>query len=266
MFTGSTNLVSAGQVVRVTGFARERFDQTTLNGSNSNTAAVPAANIVACGTGSVAADRRHPALRSLDYPERYEGMLVRFPQPLVIAEYFNYDRFGEIVLALPLDGEPRPFSGTAIDEPGAAANARAARERLQPDHARRRPERAEPAGPAASRTARRSRSTNRFRGGDLVANAVGVLGFDFSLYRIYPTGRRRLHGREPAAGGAGAGGRHAPRGGDEHAQLLPHARLPDRQRAGPGTCGANAEPGVPRRRCRPADGVHPPARQAARGA
>ena len=36
------------------GYARERFNQTTLNGSNSNTAAVPAANIVACGTGSVA--------------------------------------------------------------------------------------------------------------------------------------------------------------------------------------------------------------------
>ena len=51
-------------------------------------------------------------------------MLVRFPQPLVIAEYFNYDRFGEIVLALPLAGETRPFTGTAIDEPGAPANAR----------------------------------------------------------------------------------------------------------------------------------------------
>jgi predicted extracellular nuclease len=46
VFTGSADLVSVGDVVRVTGFARERFNQTTLNGSNSNTAAVPAANIV----------------------------------------------------------------------------------------------------------------------------------------------------------------------------------------------------------------------------
>ena len=61
---------------------------------------------------------------TLDSPERYEGMLVRFPQSLVIAEYFNYDQFGEIVLALPLAGETRPFTPTAIDEPGAAANAR----------------------------------------------------------------------------------------------------------------------------------------------
>ena len=51
-------------------------------------------------------------------------MLVSFPQDLVISEYFNYDRFGEIVLALPLNGETRPFTGTAIDEPGAPANAR----------------------------------------------------------------------------------------------------------------------------------------------
>ena len=70
------------------------------------------------------ADRCDPAIRRPEYPERYEGMLVRFPQALVIAEYFNYDRFGEIVLALPLAGETRPFTGTAIDEPGAAANAR----------------------------------------------------------------------------------------------------------------------------------------------
>ena len=52
--------------------------------------------------------------------------MVRFPQPLVIAEYFNYARFGEMVLALPLGSESRPFSGTAIDEPGAPANARTA--------------------------------------------------------------------------------------------------------------------------------------------
>ncbi len=34
-----TTASSAGDVVRVTGFARERFDQTTINGSNSDTAA-----------------------------------------------------------------------------------------------------------------------------------------------------------------------------------------------------------------------------------
>jgi hypothetical protein len=187
VFTGSSNLVSAGQVVRVTGFARERFNQTTLNGSDSNTVAVPAANIVQCGTGSVTPVDVTLPVTSIDDFERYEGMLVRFPQNLVIAEYFNYDRFGEIVLALPLAGETRPFTGTALDEPGAAANARTlanSLRRITLDDAQ------SAQNPATLRHPNGDpfSLTNRFRGGDLVTNAVGVLGYDFSLYRIVPTG------------------------------------------------------------------------------
>jgi predicted extracellular nuclease len=187
VFTGSADLVSVGQVVRVTGYARERFNQTALNGSNSNTAAVPAANIVQCGTGAVPpVDVTLPVTSLTDF-ERYEGMLVRFPQSLVIAEYFNYDRFGEIVLALPLDGETRPFTGTAIDEPGAPANARTlanSLRRITLDDAQ------SAQNPATLRhpNGLPFALDNRFRGGDLVTNAVGVLGYDFNLYRIVPTG------------------------------------------------------------------------------
>ena len=187
VFTGASNLVNVGQVVRVTGFARERFNQTTLNGSNSNTAAVPAANIVQCGTGSVAPTDVTLPVSSPDDFERYEGMLVRFPQALIIAEYFNYDRFGEIVLAQPLTGEPRPFTGTAIDEPGAPANARTAANalsRITLDDV----QSAQNPPTCATRTDFRSRLANNFRGGDTVQNAIGVLGYDFSLYRIVPTG------------------------------------------------------------------------------
>ena len=187
VFTGSSDLVNVGDVVRVTGFARERFNQTALNGSNSNTAAVPAANIINCGTGSVPPVDVTMPFADANYLERFEGMLVRFPQELVIAEYFNYARFGEIVLALPLAGEPRPFSGTAIDEPGAAANARTLANSLRritlddAQSAQNPPVLRHPNGDPFS-------LTNRFRGGDTVQNAVGVLGFDFSLYRIFPTG------------------------------------------------------------------------------
>jgi predicted extracellular nuclease len=187
VFTGSASLVNAGDVVRVTGFARERFNQTALNGSNSNTSPVPAANLVNCGTGNVSPVDVEMPFPDSTYLERFEGMLVRFPQTLVISEYFNYERFGEMVLALPLDGETRPFTGTAIDEPGAPALARALANSLRritlddglgiqnPDSVR------HPNGDPFS-------LGNRFRGGDTVANAVGVLGFDFSLYRIQPTG------------------------------------------------------------------------------
>ena len=187
VFTGNTNVVSVGQVVRVTGFARERFDQTTLNGSDSNSAAVPAANIVNCGTGSVPATDVTMPFADADYPERFEGMLVRFPQALVISEYFNYDRFGEMVLALPLDGETRPFTGTAIDEPGAPANARTLANSL------RRITLDDGLGSSNPSTLRHPNGdpfslTNLFRGGDTVQDTVGVIGYDFGLYRIQPTG------------------------------------------------------------------------------
>jgi len=187
VFTGGTNTVSAGQMVRVTGFARERFNQTTLNGTNSNTSAVPAGNIVNCGTGSLAATDVFMPFANANDPERFEGMLVRFTQALVIAEYFNYDRFGEIVIALPLDGETRPFTGTAIDEPGAPANARTlanSLRRITLDDA------VSTQNPGTLRHPNGDpfSLTNRFRGGDTVQNTIGVLGFDFSLYRIFPMG------------------------------------------------------------------------------
>jgi predicted extracellular nuclease len=189
VYTGANaSAVSAGDLVRVTGFARERFSQTTIQGANDNTAAVPAANILVCSTGNPL-----PPVTTVTLPvaaigdfEKLEGMYVKFTQALVIAEYFNYDRFGEIVLAQPLPGETRPFSGTAIDAPGAAANARSAANLLSritlddvqsaqnPDVLR------HPNGAAFS-------LTHYFRGGDTVANAIGVMGFDFSLYRLLPT-------------------------------------------------------------------------------
>ena len=196
VFTGSSNVVSVGQVVRVTGFARERFNQTTINGADSNTSAVPASNVVPCGTGSIVPTDVSMPFADMNAPERFEGMLVRFPQSLVISEYFNYDRFGEIVLALPLAGESRPFTGTAIEEPGPAANARALANNLRritlddavsaqnPSVLR------HPNGDAFS-------LTNTFRGGDTVANTLGVLGFDFSLYRVFPTGPADYTSRNP---------------------------------------------------------------------
>jgi len=186
VYTGNANLVSVGQVVRVTGYARERFNQTTINGSNSNTSPVPAANIINCGTGSVSPTDIFLPFPDADYPERYEGMLVRLPQPLVISEYFNYDRFGEIVLALPLPGETRPFTPTLLEQPGAPAQARALTNSLS------RITLDDGLGVQNPSVLRHPNGLpfaldNRFRGGDLVQNAIGVLGYDFGLYRIQPT-------------------------------------------------------------------------------
>ena len=229
VYTGSSDLVSVGQVVRVTGYARERFNQTTLNGSDSNSSPVPAANIVQCGTGSVPATDVTMPFADADYPERYEGMYVRLPQSLVISEYFNYDRFGEIVLALPLDGESRPFTGTAIGEPGEDANARTlanSLRRITLDDAN------SSQNPAVLRHPNGDpfSLSNRFRGGDTVTNTVGVLGFDFSLYRIFPTGlaeytpaNPRPPSPEPVGGTVRVAAMNTLNSSDLH-----HCRLPNR--------------------------------------
>jgi hypothetical protein len=175
-----------GELVRVTGYARERYNQTTLNGSNSDSSSVPAANIIHCGTGSITETEVSLPVASIDEFERYEGMLVRLPQTLVIAEYFNYERFGEIVLALPLEGESRPYTGTAIDQPGAPALARSLANSLRRitlddvNSAQNPSVLRHPNGDPFS-------LSNRFRGGDAVQGVKGVLGYDFSLYRVYPT-------------------------------------------------------------------------------
>jgi predicted extracellular nuclease len=185
VFTGSSDLVSAGQLVSVTGVARERFDQTSITGGTTSTP-VPTANIVNCGTGSVTATNVEMPFPDADYPERFEGMLVNFPQSLVISEYFNYERFGELVIALPLDGEARPFTGTSIDEPGAPALAREAANSL------RRITLDDTLGTQNPAILRHPNGltfdlTNRFRGGDTLTNTVGVMGYDFGLYRVQPT-------------------------------------------------------------------------------
>ena len=119
--------------------------------------------------------------------EPLEGMHVQLPQALVISEYFNYDRFGEIVLGLPLAGETRHFTPTSIVEPGGPANARSAEYLVRritlddglgvqnPGFTR------HPNGAGFS-------LSNSFRGGDTVANTTGVMSWDFNLWRIQPTG------------------------------------------------------------------------------
>jgi hypothetical protein len=185
VFTGNSLVVDEGDLVRVTGFARERFDQTTINGSNGNFAATTQIDL--CGSGGTVdpVDVTLPVTSSTSF-EPYEGMLVRFPQSLVISEYFNYERFGELVLAKPLPGEDRVFTPTSIVEPGAPAIERAlanSLSRITLDDAigmQNPPSVRHPNGDPFS-------LANRFRGGDTVQDAIGVLGFDFSLYRIFAT-------------------------------------------------------------------------------
>jgi predicted extracellular nuclease len=242
VFTGDAdNGLAAGDVVRIRGVARERFNQTAITGANNNTTPVAGYNIVTCATGVsvTATDVLLPFVTSAaNSLERYEGMLVRFPQELVIAEYFNYDRFGELVLALPLEGETRPFTPTAVEEPGPDALQRAqdnllSRITLDDGLGSQNPEvTRHPNGDPFS-------LDNRFRGGDTVANTIGVLGFDFSLYRIQPTGPAEYEAANPRT--------EAPEGvgGDVTVAAMNTLNFfltldTTTSDSGPGPCGGNA--------------------------
>ena len=116
--------VSQGDAVRVRGSVSE------FNGLTE----ISASQIWGCTTSNPL-----PAPAALSLPvtnledfEPFEGMRVTFPQSLYISEYFNFDRFGEIVLT-----PGRLYQPTASFAPGSpAAEALADENAAQPDHAR----------------------------------------------------------------------------------------------------------------------------------
>jgi predicted extracellular nuclease len=114
--------------------------------------------------------------------ERYEGMLTTFTQALRIAEYFNFDRFNETVLAT-----ERQFQPTAIFEPGSPEAADLAdlniRSRITLDDGRT----TQNPDPAIHQNGNVFDLTNLFRGGDTAQNATGVIDETFGVYRIQPT-------------------------------------------------------------------------------
>ncbi|HEX6256466.1 MAG TPA: ExeM/NucH family extracellular endonuclease [Euzebyales bacterium] len=180
-------VVGVGDVVRVLAGVSE-FE--TSGGASSQTQ-LSGAEVLVCGDAPLPA----PATVTLpvdspDVFESYEGMRTVFPQNLVISEYFNYDRFGEIVLSLPFGdpalGEDRLFQPTAVVEPGTeaidlAGQIELRRITLDDGLSSQNPEvTRHPNGEPFA-------LDNRFRGGDLVGDAIGVIDETFGLYRIQPT-------------------------------------------------------------------------------
>ncbi len=167
--------VSIGDKVRVSGSVTEFNGLTEINNTTFIDVCIPAAGL------PTVTDVILP-LNASDDLEKYEGMYVRLPQDLLILEYFNYDRFGEIVL-----GTDRLITPTAVFEPGSLDAAALAdfnalsiitlddgRSTQNPD-------------PAIHPNGGVFDLGNLFRGGDTVANVTGVMDYSFGLYRIQPT-------------------------------------------------------------------------------
>jgi predicted extracellular nuclease len=108
-------------------------------------------------------------------------MRVTLPQSLSILEFFEYGRFGTITL-----GSERHMTPTAVVEPGQPATALAAANALDSitlDDGRSE----ENPDPAIHPNGDTFTLANSFRGGDLVANATGVLDYRFDTWAVQPT-------------------------------------------------------------------------------
>ncbi len=114
--------------------------------------------------------------------ESYEGMRVTFPQALVISEYFNFARFGEIVLT-----SRRHLTPTAEFEPGSPQVTQAVQDYLLDKITLDDGRSAQNPDPAIHPNGGVFDLANLFRGGDTVANVTGIMDFSFGIYRIQPT-------------------------------------------------------------------------------
>ncbi len=179
VFLAGATPPAEGSVVRVAGTVAEFRGKTQLTDVTA---------LEDCGAAQApvaATDVRFP----LDAPgdlERYEGMKVALGDELVISEYFNYDRFGEVVVGKPVEGD-RLWTPTAVAEPGAPARA------LDEEYDRRvltiddASSAQNPSSVPHPGNGRPFSLDNRFRGGDTVTGITGILDEAFGSYRLQPT-------------------------------------------------------------------------------
>jgi len=166
--------VVVGDHVRVRGKPAEYYDLTQISSVTQ---------VWVCSSGhTVTPTEIFLPVASPDDLEPYEGMLVTFPQTLYISEYFNFDRYGEIVLTT-----ERQYQPTAVYEPGSPEAFALAQAnllgRIMLDDGRSIPN----PDPAIHPNGSIFDMTNLFRGGDVVQNVTGVMDYSFGLYRIQPT-------------------------------------------------------------------------------
>ncbi|MFV9503854.1 MAG: ExeM/NucH family extracellular endonuclease [Oscillochloridaceae bacterium umkhey_bin13] len=187
VFNRGTTTVELGKLVRVTGTAAEFENQTQMGTVTS---------VLDCGASPAITpvDVQMPFPAPVDgvpYLERYEGMLVRFPQQLFVTEHFQLGRFGQIVMA---SGD-RLYQPTNVVDPGAPANTQQAANNLnriivddELNNQNRDPI-------VFGRGGNPLSASNTLRGGDSATGMVGVMTFGWAgnsaspnNYRLRPIG------------------------------------------------------------------------------
>ncbi|MCD4714741.1 MAG: ExeM/NucH family extracellular endonuclease, partial [Clostridiales bacterium] len=167
--------VNIGDLVSVEGVVSEHYGMTEITSLTDVTV--------------ISSDNDLPMATSLTLPvtavsdfESYEGMLITFPQELIIAEYFNFDRYGEIVLT-----SERHLTPTAEFEPGSNDVTQAVADYLLDKITLDDGRESQNPDPAIHPNGEIFTLDNLFRGGDAVENVTGIMDYDYGIYRIQPT-------------------------------------------------------------------------------
>jgi uncharacterized protein len=168
VFTPSGFSVNAGDYVQVTGTAGEFSEQTQLGTVTS---------LEVCATGiSKRATPIFLPVGEVSRLESYEGMLVKFFQPLTVTEVFNLGRFGEVGLAA-FGRIYHPNNGNFLGE--STTNNPLRRILLDDGSNTQNPK------PIPYLSASDTTGTRRI--GDTVSELTGILSYGFGAYRLQPT-------------------------------------------------------------------------------
>ncbi len=170
VYAPGQSALADGTHVQVTGEVSEFFGQTQLT---QDVVEVQAE----AGTAPAATALNVP----VEDPERYEGMLVTFSDDLTILEYFQYGRYGEIVV-----GPERQFTPTAVVEPGDDAKALAEENEtnrliLDDGQSNQNP------SPVRHPDGEDFTQDNFFRGGDTLTDLTGIMSYRNNAYKLQPT-------------------------------------------------------------------------------
>jgi LPXTG-site transpeptidase (sortase) family protein len=181
VFEGSNaNSVSIGDLVRVTGTASDYQGQSQISVGTP----------VVCGTGySVTPTAVTLPVADATTLERYEGMLVTFPQQLFVSENYYLGRFGQVTLS---SGD-RLDQPTAVVDPGAPALALDAANQLNKIIVDDATNTQNPDPIVFGRGGNPLSASNTLRGGDSITGLTGVMTYTWSgdatsgnAYRVRP--------------------------------------------------------------------------------
>lgn len=189
VFEGSTGLaagIDVGDRVRVTGTAVEFFGTTELSPITSveicaTDQTLPSAAAIALPVPGVPNGNLAAATAAIDaYFEPFENMRVRFPATLSVAEYFELERYGQIVLSQ--GGRIRTF--TDANPPSVAGwidhQIEVARRSVLFDDGDNRQNSALTNNRPLPHPYPGLSLANRFRGGDEITGLTGVLSWTFA--------------------------------------------------------------------------------------